>query len=120
MTVQISRALIDQMIAHAASEPTREVCGLLLGAGHAVAEVQACANVAAEPATSFEIDPAALIAAHKSARAGGLAVVGCYHSHPNGSLALSPRDVASAYEGQIWALIADGRVAAWVMEDGVI
>ncbi|MFM9852426.1 MAG: Mov34/MPN/PAD-1 family protein [Sphingomonadaceae bacterium] len=120
MTVQISRALIDRMIAHAASDPLREVCGLLLGAGHGVADMQACANAAADPATSFEIDPAALIAAHKAARAGGLAVIGCYHSHPNGVLALSPHDLASAYEGQIWVLIVRGSVGMWVKENGMM
>ena len=118
MKLQISRALVDQMIEHAAQSPHVEVCGLLFGEREIVTSIQRCANVAEHPATSFEIDPAALIAAHKDARAGGANVIGCYHSHPNGDFALSERDRVNAYEGQIWVLIAGHQVGAWVMQDG--
>ena len=118
MKIEISRALVDQMIAHAAHSSHVEVCGLLFGEGRRVVATMACANIADDPATSFEIDPAALIAAHKGARAGGANVIGCYHSHPNGDFALSERDRVNAYEGQIWVLIARHQVGAWVMQDG--
>ena len=118
MKLQISRALVDQMVAHAAQSPHVEVCGILFGQREIVTSIESCANVAEYPATSFEIDPAALIAAHRRARAGGARLIGCYHSHPSGDFALSRRDTASADEGQIWVLIAGTQAGAWVMRDG--
>ena len=92
-----------------------EVCGLLFGAGDEVSEARRCTNIAPDPAASFEIDPIALITAHKAERAGGARMMGCYHSHPNGVLALSARDKANAVAGQIWVVVADGTIGAWVV-----
>ncbi len=118
MKLQISRALVDQMIEHAAQSPHVEVCGLLFGEREIVTSIESFANVAEHPAISFEIDPAALIAAHKASRAGGAKVIGCYHSHPNSDFTLSERDTAGAEEGQIWMLIAGHQAGAWVMLGG--
>ena len=94
MTITISRALHADLLALAAAEPEREVCGLLFGGSERIDAIQPCANVSENPADSFEIDPAALIAAHKDARAGGRRLIGCYHSHPNGVPEPSARDAA--------------------------
>ncbi len=112
MGLRISRAVIDELIARAAKTPDVEVCGLLFDDGTA----QPCANVAGDPASSFEIDPAALIAAHKAERAGGRKLIGCYHSHPNGVGAPSARDAAAAVEGQVWLIIAQNDVTAWLFD----
>jgi desampylase len=120
MTIILSRVICDLMIAHAASDPDQEVCGLLLGNGGRVREARACTNVADDPSAHFEIDPTALIAAHKAAREGGYAVMGCYHSHPNGVLLLSERDLACAYDGQIWALIVGAHLGLWVKRNGAM
>lgn len=70
-------------------------------------EARACANVAPDPLRHFEIDPAALIAAHRASRAGGLAVLGYFHSHPNGLARPSATDArAAAGDGRIWAIVA--------------
>lgn len=70
-------------------------------------EARACANVAPDPLRHFEIDPAALIAAHRASRAGGLAVLGYFHSHPNGLARPSATDArAAAGDGRIWAILA--------------
>ena len=66
------------------------------------------------PANHFEIDPAALIAAHRAARAGGPQVLGYYHSHPNGRAEPSATDAVQASgDGRIWAIIAGGAVTWW-------
>nr|WP_317975322.1 M67 family metallopeptidase [Novosphingobium sp. IK01] len=84
-----------------------EACGLLLGKEGHIMEARACANVAPDPLRHFEIDPAALIAAHRASRAGGLAVLGYFHSHPNGLARPSATDArAAAGDGRIWAIIA--------------
>lgn len=91
-----------------------EVCGLLLGDGACVLAIEPCRNVVADPACRFEIDPAALLAAHRQARGGGPAVIGCYHSHPGGRAEPSPRDAADAApDGAIWLVAAGDRLTAW-------
>lgn len=114
MTLRISSELLARLQAHAAASVDAEVCGLLLGAGNEVADILPTANVAALPATHFEIDPAALIGAHRAAREGGLQVIGCYHSHPNGRAEPSPDDAAqSAPDGQFWIIVAQGAASCW-------
>jgi proteasome lid subunit RPN8/RPN11 len=57
--------------------------------------------------------PAALIAAHRAARAGGPALVGHYHSHPGGSPVPSARDAAAAEPGSYWIIAGSGALRAW-------
>ena len=74
-----------------------------------VSQAHATANVHPNPATHFEIDPAALIAAHKAERAGGPQVIGYYHSHPSGDPVPSSTDRAqAAHDGKVWAIVAGG------------
>lgn len=115
MAVLISRALRAQMLAEAASAPEREICGLLFGQeGRNVTAIQPCANVAANPARTFEIDPAALIAAHKAQRAGGARLIGWYHSHPGGRAEPSLHDREAALDGRkLWLIVAANEIRAW-------
>ena len=119
MKLQISSGDRQILLKAAAASPQAEVCGLLLGqnrdgAGRVESLVPA-RNVAADPARSFEIDPATLLATHRAARGLGRQVIGHWHSHPNGRTAPSTRDAARATEnGQIWLIIAGGEVTAWV------
>src|SRR3546814_2682309 len=69
----------------------QEACALLVGFDHGNGRVEiqrivATANVAAEPARGFEIDPATHIALLRSLREGNAPerIVGHWHSHPNG------------------------------------
>lgn len=116
MELRISRALIDEILHAAAATPDVEICGLLLGRDGAVTELLPCTNVAADPRDSFEIDPAALIAAHRSARNGGPALIGHYHSHPNGRADPSARDAAAAEPGSHWIIAGGGEARAWYMD----
>lgn len=114
MFVRISSESIAAIRAHAAETPDVEVCGLLFGTVEAVEAVKRCANVADTPATAFEIDPAALIAAHKAERAGGAKLIGHYHSHPNGVCGPSEADRAEALDaGRFWLIIAGTEIRAW-------
>lgn len=113
--LHIIQDLIDEMLAEADASPQREICGLLLGEGRTVSTIQPCTNVASDPAQAFEIDPAQLIAAHRTARAGGQAVIGHYHSHPNGRVEPSDCDRAMiGAAGEIWIIIASGSSRAFV------
>lgn len=99
------------MRTHAAAALPHEACGILLGAafpwGLRISEARETANVHPAPETHFEIDPQALIDAHRSARSGGPQIVGYYHSHPVGEARPSATDRAcAAQDGRVWAIIA--------------
>jgi desampylase len=114
MGVTISRGVHDGLIATAALTPAVEVCGLLFGdAGH-IEDFASLANIAADPASRFELDPAALIASHRAARDRGPAIIGNFHSHPNGLAGPSRIDAEMMTDdGSIWAIIARGQVSLW-------
>jgi proteasome lid subunit RPN8/RPN11 len=113
MGVRIATDLLAHILTEAAASPD-EICGLLFGTPDVIAAAQPCRNVATDPRARFEIDPAALIAAHRAARAGGPALVGCYHSHPRGNAMPSPRDAADAQaNGWLWLIVGDGEVRAF-------
>ncbi len=114
MSVTISSELLVWLGAVAGSSPDAEVCGLLFGTAGQIQAAEECANVAANPSRTFEIDPTALFAAHRRARSGGLAVIGHYHSHPSGLPVPSPRDAAQAMgDGAVWVILGGGAARAW-------
>ncbi len=114
MHVEVAREVVDQIIAEAGKAHPHEACGILLGKGDRIAQCHATQNVHPSPETHFEIDPQALIDAHRGARAGGPQVIGYYHSHPTGSAVPSAtdREMASG-DGRIWAIIARDEVRFW-------
>jgi desampylase len=76
--------------------------------------IQTADNVADDPVRQFEIDPMALLAAHKAARSGGPQLVGYYHSHPEGHPLPSATDCEHASgDGRVWAIIAGDDVTFW-------
>lgn len=112
--ITLTPAAHAAILAAAAEAAPNEACGLLFGTAAHIAAAQPAANVHSEPARHFEIDPAALIAAHKAARAGWPQLVGYFHSHPNGLARPSATDAAMASgDGRIWAIAAAGTVSLW-------
>lgn len=116
MQIEVTSHALAAMRAAAAAAHPREACGLLLGTGGRITAARTAANVHPSPETRFEIDPQALIAAHRAARAGGPAVLGYFHSHPAGAPEPSATDRACASgDGRIWAIIAPNDRPADVM-----
>lgn len=114
MSIGISRGTLDAILADVAMDGGRERCGLLFGGNGRVDAAQPVANVHPNPARFFELDPAALIAAHRHARAGGAAMIGHYHSHPHGAPVPSVEDAACAQQGGlVWIIVAQGVARAW-------
>ena len=112
--ITITGAAQSAILGAAAAAAPREACGLLLGHGTHIHAAHPAANIHPEPLRHFEIDPAALIAAHKAAREGGPHVLGYFHSHPNGLARPSATDAAcAAGDGRIWAIAAGGLVGLW-------
>ena len=106
--------VVVEMKAQAALAQPFEACGLLLGSAERIETAVLTRNIHPTPRTHFEIDPAALIAAHKAARAGVAAIAGYWHAHPTGHAVPSATDQASASgDGHIWAIVAGADVAFW-------
>ncbi len=97
--------------AHAAADYPNEACGLLLGQKQSgrvlISQAVASANIAEQPSHRFEIDPGLRLRLQKSARAGEAAVIGHYHSHPDGAARPSDTDRAGIFEADlIWLIVA--------------
>jgi len=114
MGLEISSTLLARLLTEARNSPAREVCGLLFGTATRIGRAESCANVAADPARAFEIDPAALFAAHRAARQGGPRMIGCYHSHPSGAAVPSARDAEAAMgDGALWLILTATEARLW-------
>jgi proteasome lid subunit RPN8/RPN11 len=59
-----------------------------------------------ESAIRFEVDPALLLRCQREARGRSQAVVGVYHSHPNGHAKPSDQDLSGAWQDHFLWLIA--------------
>jgi proteasome lid subunit RPN8/RPN11 len=114
MAIVMPPALLQQVFAHVRESPDREVCGLLWGEPGRITNAMPTRNVAADPATTFEVDPQALIAALKAERHGGPRLIGHYHSHPNGDPTPSPRDLAASEPGRLWLIVGGDKARLWL------
>ena len=107
MDIEVTREVIDALRAEERAVHPHECCGILLGQGNRIETLKPAANVHPEPERHFEIDPQALIDAHRAARSGGSQVIGYYHSHPTGAAEPSQTDRAmAAGDGRVWAIVA--------------
>lgn len=119
MRIELTRAARERILSEAKHAFPAEACGLLLGKAGRVEQVQPARNIHPTPQTHFEIDPQALVDAHRTARNGGPEVIGYYHSHPNGLAEPSATDREQALrDGRIWAIAAGGDVTFWRDDEG--
>jgi desampylase len=115
MAIYLSSKLHCQLIAWAHSAGDCECCGLLFGSNYRVVGAQLADNVASDPSQNFEIDPLSLITAEKQTRQGGSAILGYFHSHPNGIAKPSSTDQRMAQpDGRVWVIIGSGQLTAWL------
>jgi proteasome lid subunit RPN8/RPN11 len=95
--IRIRQEALARVKGHASTDLPRECCGLLAGRDGVITRAFEGANIAADPAKSYEIAPGELFRLMREIRAAGLALMGIYHSHPNGNNEPSPRDIDRAY-----------------------
>jgi proteasome lid subunit RPN8/RPN11 len=95
--IRLARDVAAEVLNHASSNPDEECCGLLAGLNGVVARTFPARNAAKHPATAYEIASKELFRIMREVRAGGLELLGIYHSHPNGDNQPSPRDIERAY-----------------------
>ena len=106
--MRLSRGHLDTLFAHAANS-SAEVCGILVGHTGPVTVVEAIVparNVHAMPQRHFLLDAATLLRTDEAARATGQAIIGFYHSHPNGSALPSAEDRRLAWPKLMTLIIA--------------
>lgn len=125
-TISISDVLRERIAEDARAAYPKECCGLIEGMvtnqEARVLAIHATRNLADAP-DRFEIDPAEHIRLQRAARNVGNAIIGCYHSHPNGSAEPSPHDRESAAEEDFLWLIAaldsgkTPRLSAFIWQD---
>lgn len=120
--VAMPQVLRGQILREARQASPQECCGLVEGAraadGFRITALHPARNLAGAP-DRFEIDPRDQFAAHKCARARGSAIVGCYHSHPNGRTEPSAADLAGAGEENfLWLIASDESLAVFVYSGG--
>lgn len=114
MQIEVTSQALTIMRAAARAAHPCEACGLLLGEGGRITQAVETRNVHPAPETHFEVDPQALIDAHRAARAGGPQILGYFHSHPVGEPVPSATDRAmAAGDGRVWAIIAADEVCLW-------
>lgn len=98
--------LREVMLAHAASRPAEEVCGLLGADAEGLKTVFPLRNVAAEPSASYLIAPEDQLRVLRELDRLGQRLGGIYHSHPAGPARPSPTDAAeAAYPQAVYIII---------------
>jgi len=116
-TLILPQTLRDQIGREAKAAHPRECCGLIEGIYKEEASAIACHPIRnlAQTNDRFELDPAQHIQLLKALRGTGRAIIGCYHSHPNGRAEPSATDLASAVdENFLWLIAADNVLSAFV------
>jgi proteasome lid subunit RPN8/RPN11 len=121
-SLRLSDDLRAQIAREANAAFPRECCGLIEGrveGSRIVATALHPARNIAVATDRFEIDPAAHIALLRKLRGTDRAIIGCYHSHPNGRAEPSRRDADGAgEEGFLWLVqAADLRGFVWTGAD---
>lgn len=104
----LTQAAEADILAHARRQSPEECCGLLVGIESTVVEAVAVANVAADPARRYQIDPRDHFRVVRHARSRGLDVIGAYHSHPRSRAVPSETDRAEGFTGFLFLIAGLG------------
>ena len=124
--IRVQDGVLFALQAHAQGGPDHERCGLLAGCEGVITRVLHAHNIAADPATQYEIAPAELFHLMREIRAAGLQLLGIYHSHPHGANEPSRTDIARAYYPEAAYFIISPQpheekpVRAFAIRDGVV
>ena len=113
----ISQAHIDDILQQAATAHPEECCGLLIGDNNTVQTLLASPNVSQGDKTkTFEIDPK--IRFKQIRESGERALLGFYHSHPNGTPYPSETDRSMVYEPElIWVIATLKEIKAFRFDE---
>ena len=105
--MKISRALVDEMVAHAREDLPNECCGMIGGRDGVATSIVRVENAAASP-LRYEMDPQGQFDALKKIEDGGEELVGIYHSHTRSAAYPSQTDVNEArmWPEQVYVIVS--------------
>ena len=105
--MKISRALIDEMVAHAREDLPNECCGMIGGRDGEATRVIRVENAAASP-LRYEMDPKAQFDAYSAIEESGEELLAIYHSHTRSAAYPSQTDVnqAVAWPDQVYVIVS--------------
>jgi len=105
--VQISRQLVEEMVAHAREDLPNECCGLVGGREGEASVVIRVANAACSP-LRYEMDPQEQYDALRAIEEEGGELLAIYHSHTRSAAYPSQTDVnlAAAWPDQIYLIVS--------------
>ena len=123
--MQISRQLLDEIVAHARADAPNECCGMISSRDGEAVAVYRTRNIHASR-TRYELDPKEQLRVLNEIEDGGLALGAIYHSHPRTEPEPSPTDVNLArwWPEPLYVIVGLGGdepdVRAWQIVDGVV
>jgi [CysO sulfur-carrier protein]-S-L-cysteine hydrolase len=125
--VQIERALLDRIVAHARRDFPNECCGMIGMRDGAAVEVHEATNVAASP-LRFEVDGLEVHRTIETIESDGLEMGAIYHSHTRSDPYPSQTDVnfARGWPGVEWLIVGVPRdggeptIRSYRIDDGAI
>jgi [CysO sulfur-carrier protein]-S-L-cysteine hydrolase len=127
--MNISRELLDELVAHALADPGNEVCGVVAVESVAPARalrVHRAINIHASP-LRFQIEPGELLQLWNACEADGGELGAIYHSHVRSKPYPSQTDInfAANWPGVEWIIVglasgAEPEVRSYLIEDGEV
>lgn len=93
---RISRALVDEMVAHAREDLPNEACGQINGRDGEAVSAHRVKNVEASP-YRYSMDPLAMLKLENARDESGETLFAIYHSHVASEAYPSPTDVRQAF-----------------------
>lgn len=125
--MRIAEAHLVAIFQHV-STSSAEVCGVLIGRRTPYIEVDHVVtghNIHPQPERHFLLDAASLLRADTIANAHQQAIIGFYHSHPNGTAFPSAYDRRDAWLDSIMMIVASSSMqprycCSWLLHDNLL
>jgi [CysO sulfur-carrier protein]-S-L-cysteine hydrolase len=123
--LQISRQLLDEVVAHARAEAPNECCGMIAASDGRAVTVHRARNVARSARKRYEMDPKEQLKLEMGIEDAGLELGAIYHSHTRSQPEPSQTDVNLAMHPHALYVIVglehgEPDVRAWRIVDGAV
>lgn len=106
-SVTLPRHIVNQILAHAQTEPDHETCGLIGGINNTATHCYPIHNIALDTSYLFRMDPKEQIDAMRKMRDAGEELFAIYHSHPHSEAEPSVTDLKEAsYPDAIYLIVS--------------
>jgi proteasome lid subunit RPN8/RPN11 len=123
--LRISRALLDEVVAHARAEAPNECCGMIAAEEGVAAAVHRTRNIHRSP-LRYEMEPNEQLKVLSAIEDAGYELGAIYHSHTRSEPVPSPTDVnlAKYWPEPLYVIVgldaAEPDVRAWRIVDGTV